>query len=477
MSSNSQSKGPLPKILAVDDHPENLLVIKTLLRSVDAEVITARSGEDALAQVIRHEFAVILMDVQMPEMDGFETATLIRAHAATQYTPLIFVTAFARSEELMAQGYQVGAVDYLTKPIEGHIFVTKIQVFLELYHQRATVEPVLQELQVSQNELSQEHAKLSETNALLTHEILERQALEAEREVLHRQLVLASRQAGMADVATGILHNVGNILTSVSVSTGVIKQLTQHASAEKLQRISAMLQEHLQDLGNFLTHDPKGQKIPEYLMHLGDHWAREQGTLNNEIQGLKTNIEHIAQVIQMQQTIAKTGGVTESVSPAELMEQAWHINMASLDRHRIEVIRDYEEMSPVLVERHQVLQILVNLISNAKYAVLARKGEPGCVVLKLALKERMVQFQVRDNGVGIKPEHLIRIFAQGFTTKKEGHGFGLHSAALNAKNLGGSLAVHSDGEGQGATFTLEFPAKPEETTVASPSSSHVAGEE
>lgn len=161
-------------------------------------------------------------------------------------------------------------------------------------------------------------------------------------------------------------------------------------------------------------------------------------------------------------------GHQEPIALHDIMEQALYINIASLTRHGLEVIQEYEEMPPIMTDRHQVLQILVNLISNAKYAVLALKGALGKLTLKIGWadgKEGVAQIQVQDNGVGIKPEHLTRIFSQGFTTKKDGHGFGLHSAALSAKNMGGVLTVHSDGEGQGATFTLELPVHGEVAVI------------
>ena len=297
----------------------------------------------------------------------------------------------------------------------------------------------------------------------LEHEMAEREKAEAEREELNKQLIYTSRRAGMAEVATGVLHNVGNILTSVSVSAGLIRKLVQESSVEKLQRTTAMLHEHRPDVGAYLTHDPKGQLIPEYLNLLSEHLAQEHATVAKEAQELATNIEHINQVIQAQQTIAhSSGGHQEPVAAQNLMEQALLVNTASLDRHQIDVIREYAEVPQLITDRHQVLQILVNLISNAKYAALAQKGEPGRLTLRIGRvegKEGVVQFQVQDNGVGIKPEHLTQIFAQGFTTKKEGHGFGLHMAALSAKYLSGTLTVHSGGKGQGATFTLELPVE------------------
>jgi len=297
----------------------------------------------------------------------------------------------------------------------------------------------------------------------ITRDITERQQAEIERERLHKQFEDASRQAGMAEVATGVLHNVGNILTSVSVSVGMVRKIVSQASVEKVQRTAALIQQHAQNLGEFFTQDPKGRQIPDYLTKLGAHLVHEQATIGQEVQELTTNIEHINRVIQMQQTFAKSsGGHQEPVVLHDIMEQALFINIASLHRHGMEVIREYEKIPPIVTDRHQVLQILVNLIGNAKYAVLGREGDPGQLTLKIGWvegNEDMVHLQVQDNGVGIKPDHLTRIFAQGFTTKKEGHGFGLHSAALSAKNLGGSLIAHSDGEGQGATFTFELPVE------------------
>jgi signal transduction histidine kinase len=144
----------------------------------------------------------------------------------------------------------------------------------------------------------------------------------------------------------------------------------------------------------------------------------------------------------------------------ELFEQALAINMASLDRHAIEVIREFNELPTILADRHQVLQILVNLISNAKYAMLATDSPVKRLTLRAcadAARPEIVILQVKDTGMGIKPENLKRLFAQGFTTKKDGHGFGLHSGALAAKQMGGTMEAASDGEGRGATFTIHLP--------------------
>ena len=162
----------------------------------------------------------------------------------------------------------------------------------------------------------------------------------------------------------------------------------------------------------------------------------------------------------MQQNFAKMSGAYENLSTGELTEDALRINSAAFERHRIQVVREFDESTPpVFVDRHKALQILINLISNAKYAMDAQPTNEKRLVIRVepVVPDR-VQITIRDSGVGIAPENLVKIFTHGFTTKKDGHGFGLHSCANAAKEMGGSLTAHSDGIGLGAAFVLELPA-------------------
>jgi len=141
-----------------------------------------------------------------------------------------------------------------------------------------------------------------------------------------------------------------------------------------------------------------------------------------------------------------------------LVDDALEMNGAAFDRHRVEVVREFDSVPPVRVEKHKVLQILINVIRNAKYAVSESRRLDKCITVSIHRNgNNCVKIAVADNGIGIAPELLKRIFAHGFTTKTDGHGFGLHCAALAAREMGGSLAAHSAGVGQGATFTLELP--------------------
>jgi C4-dicarboxylate-specific signal transduction histidine kinase len=149
--------------------------------------------------------------------------------------------------------------------------------------------------------------------------------------------------------------------------------------------------------------------------------------------------------------------VQEEINVVTLVQDSLRINEGTLRRHHVEVIREFENVPPMNVEKHKILQILVNLVRNAKHACQESDRVDKRLTVRVADGDGRIKISMMDNGVGIPPENLTRIFNHGFTTRKGGHGFGLHSGALAAKELGGSLTVHSDGPGQGAVFTLELP--------------------
>jgi PAS domain S-box-containing protein len=291
-----------------------------------------------------------------------------------------------------------------------------------------------------------------------TRDVTELKEAEAKLEETHKRLSHTSRMAGMAEVATDILHNVGNVLNSVNVSCSLVTERLQDAPAVNLARVPQMLREQVGHLETFLTTDPKGKKIPDYLGMLAKNIEEQRTFALGELAQLRKHIDHIKQVVAMQQNYAKVAGVEEKVEVAALIDDALHINASALDRHRVEFKRELTEVPPLVVDKHKVLQILVNLISNAKYAVSAVERADKIMTLRTRQSSPdRIQIQVIDNGIGIAPENLTRVFAHGFTTRPDGHGFGLHSGALAATELGGSLTVQSAGLGHGATFTLELP--------------------
>ncbi len=300
--------------------------------------------------------------------------------------------------------------------------------------------------------------RIEDRDAELRREIIERERAEKELQNLHAQLLDASRQAGMAEVATGVLHNVGNVLNSVNVSATLVAEKLGLHRLNNLVRTAEMLRDKGEELADFFTKDPKGRLIPGYIADLSKHLVAERQEALVELELLTKNIEHIKEIVSMQQNYARLAGFVERLQPESLVEDALRMTTGSLHRHHIEVVRDFSKCPLVSVERHKALQILVNLIRNAKHAM--DDASPPSKLLTLRVGQDVPEFvtiTIEDNGVGIPPENLTKIFSHGFTTRKNGHGFGLHSAALAAQQMGGKLTGYSKGEGHGATFVFELP--------------------
>ncbi|MSU57809.1 MAG: PAS domain S-box protein [Pedosphaera sp.] len=304
-----------------------------------------------------------------------------------------------------------------------------------------------------------EHDGQAELVRGIFQDITKQKQAEAELARLNSELMTVSRQAGMAEVATGVLHNVGNVLNSVSVSATLVGDRLRQSKVTNLCRATTMLREQNGHLVDFLTTDPKGKLLPDYLGAVADQLAHEQTELIAEMNSVGENIEHIKSIVAMQQNYAKVCGVLETLTLTDLVEDALRMNSAAFERHRVAVVRYYDPATPqVCVDRHKVLQVLINLMRNAKHAMDAQHAEEKRLELHVRLKSPdTVVIAVRDNGIGIAPENLTRIFGHGFTTKTDGHGFGLHSGANAAKEMGGSLSAQSEGSGHGAVFTLELP--------------------
>ncbi|HWY32007.1 MAG TPA: PAS domain S-box protein, partial [Candidatus Acidoferrum sp.] len=282
---------------------------------------------------------------------------------------------------------------------------------------------------------------------------------EAKLAEVHRQLMDASRQAGMAEVATSVLHNVGNVLNSVNVSSSLIADKMRNSKVSNLARAVKLIQEHENDLADFFGRDPRGKQLPGYLQDLAAHLVLEQEGILQEAGSLANNITHIKEIVAMQQSYAKASGVLESLKPVDLVEDAIRMNTGAMMRHNVKIEREFADVAPLLTDKHKVLQILVNLIRNAKYACDDSGREDKQITLRVFNGDGRIKISVEDNGIGIPAENMTKIFGHGFTTRKEGHGFGLHSGALAAKDLGGKLIVFSEGPGLGSTFTLELPVK------------------
>ena len=277
---------------------------------------------------------------------------------------------------------------------------------------------------------------------------------------LNQQLFATSRQAGMAEVATGVLHNVGNVLNSVNVSATIVADHVRRTKSGNVAKIATLFVQHKADLGAFLTSDARGRMIPEYLGTLAENLTEENTAIITELGHLQKNVEHIKDIVAMQQSYARTSGVLETISVPDLIEDALRMNAGSLARHDVQTVRDYQARPVVTTDKHKVMQILINLVRNAKYACDETGRTDKQILVRTTADLHGVKIAVIDNGVGILAENLDRIFNHGFTTRKHGHGFGLHSGALAARELGGELQVASEGVGKGAAFVLSLPFAP-----------------
>jgi signal transduction histidine kinase len=294
----------------------------------------------------------------------------------------------------------------------------------------------------------------------LREQIEARDRAHAELAAAQQRLIELSREAGMAEVATGVLHNVGNVLNSLNVSTSVVAGKIRDWRVDNLMMLIGMLEKHSADLTEFVASDPKGQRALPYLAKLGNHFRSERDCVLAELELLSSHVGHIKQIVATQQNYAKVSGLVEDVSLADLTDDALRILEPGMIRYAIEVERDFEELPPIPADKHQILQILLNLLRNAKQAIRQSDGQERLIRVRIRRRgDARVSLAVEDTGVGLPAENLTRIFGHGFTTKSNGHGFGLHSCALAAGQMGGSLRAESEGPGRGATFVLELPLR------------------
>ena len=295
----------------------------------------------------------------------------------------------------------------------------------------------------------------TEYDCTFARDISARKQAEAERESLHKQLMEASRKAGMAEIATGVLHNVGNVLNSVTVSAALAKEKLHQLGHYGIDKIARMLSEHTNDLAAYLTEDEKGKKLPEYLAVVSEQLSSDHKAIDEELVSVDRGIEHIKEIVRTQQSYSGSTRLIEPVFVTEVVDDSLRMNVS--ERHGIDIVTEYEELPAVLVDKHQLMQIIVNLMRNAKQSVNEKGGVKTITVRVKLVNGQRGRIEVEDNGMGIADENFPRVFEHGFTTKQDGRGFGLHHSAIAAQNMGGSLNCTSEGPGRGATFVLDLP--------------------
>jgi ligand-binding sensor domain-containing protein/signal transduction histidine kinase len=285
----------------------------------------------------------------------------------------------------------------------------------------------------------------------------------ANQQILETQgrLMTTARQAGMAEIANNVLHNVGNVLNSVNVSAELIGSKLRDSKSAGLAKAVHLMDEHATDLGTFITLDERGKALPGYLKKLVAVLSQERQAVTGELESLTKSIDHIKEIVATQQSYSGVSTVIEPVQIKELLEDALRMNAGSIAHHQIIIVKEFADVPLVPLDKHLMLQILINLIGNAKRALNGGTQQPHQIKLKLDILATSdpprLRIRIEDNGEGIAPENLTRLFAHGFTTRNDGHGFGLHSCALAVKEMKGSITASSDGPGRGAAFVVELP--------------------
>jgi len=428
------SKKPL--ILIADDSADMRAFMQALLED-RFDIILAENGKEAIEMIDKHEPQVILTDAMMPYMDGYQLTKAVKANNKTRHIPVILVTAKTGNESIIS-GLDVGANDYLSKPFLPEELIARIQASLRTYY---------------------DYIALTQANLKLEQEIEERKKLEFKNNELTGQLVLAARQAGMADIATSVLHNIGNVLNSANISTAMITHRITHSRISDLEKITALLHENKDNIGNYLTKDKTGKHIIQYLGLLTKTWKEDYNSLISETRLLKDNIEHIRNIIMQQQALGRTIGFNEKTSIPELIEHC--ISLNNINNKMIEIIREYAPIKEVTLDKVKLMQVMVNLIKNSMDSLQESNVKKKQITVRTYEKdESSFIIQVGDNGIGIAPEHLEKIFSHGFTTKKAGHGYGLHASAVSIQEMNGALTVESKGVEMGAVFTLTLSYNP-----------------
>jgi len=203
---------------------------------------------------------------------------------------------------------------------------------------------------------------------VMAQDVSERKRAEANLEKTNLELREVSRKAGMSEVATNVLHNVGNVLNSVNVSASLMVESLKSSRASRMAEVVALMREHQADLGPYITVDPKGRHIPDALERIAQQWAAQEVGLLRELDSLRGNIDHIKQIVALQQGYAKISGAAEKVDVTDLIEDAMRVQDGGAGGHTVRIIREFEEMPSIRIEKHKVMQILVNLVRNAKLA-------------------------------------------------------------------------------------------------------------
>ncbi len=313
---------------------------------------------------------------------------------------------------------------------------------------------------LSRSSFSDDEGNLQGT-ICIARDITGKKEAEEQLDSAQKEMIKNAHNAGMADIATGTLHNVKNIITSVQTTANYVYRLLGSSKVAGYRKANAVLRNNIDRISDFVSNDPKADPLMKYYLHFEDAIVKEQETVKENVKRLLELTENITKVISAQQSYAGSCSMNEYYDLAKIVDDAITMQMGTIRSYEIKIEKEISDIQQVRVQKTKLVHIIVNLLKNARDALLDNPEDRRNVRISIESDDDSAYIKIGDNGLGIAPDNLSQIFNHGFTTKRDGHGFGLHSSASYMAEMGGKMSVESEGLGKGTTFILTFPIDPE----------------
>lgn len=403
---------------------------------------------------------VILTDEPPPSGENAGNARMVASRVVTKYP---FIVSAEVNEDVFMKSWRKNE-SWIWSSAVASLIILSIGISL-LLKANGKIKAELTERIAAQRELTKAHEglenRVKERTLELSREVLNRKQAQEELARLNTYIAEVSHRAGMAEVANSVIHNVGNALNSINVAVTTINSEIKGTPLGTLPKIADMLKEHESKLAEFLIQDEKGKKLPKLLEMLSEQWKLENATLISETRQLQESVAHIREIVSRQQSLSGKLGIDENINVSDLINNCLSFYVTNFKNAKIVVSMNNEPDLEWNGDRSKITQILLNLIMNSEESLIASSSNPKTLkITSFNNKNDGIQIEVADNGTGIEPEVLNKLFSYGFTTKPFGHGLGLHASAIAANEMGGTLQAFSSGKDKGATFILTLPKQP-----------------
>jgi signal transduction histidine kinase/DNA-binding LacI/PurR family transcriptional regulator len=272
----------------------------------------------------------------------------------------------------------------------------------------------------------------------------------------YQKLAEQAHREGMADISSEILHNTGNILNSVNASVHLMKDVIDNSAINDLIKANRMLEENLDDIEDFINHNPKGKKLFHFYIGLGSSFTELQNQLLHYINRLDNKVQSINEIIAAQQNYAGVIEIMEELDITSVVNDAIKLFSESLDNYRIQVVKEYRDVPKVMAQRMKLFPILINIISNAEEAMFDNPEKERKLIFTIHGDSQGKYIRVTDNGCGIPADSLDKIFKNGSVIQNDHYGFGLYRCAKYMSEMGGKIWAESPGPGKGTTIVIQF---------------------